>query len=80
MHEPQRYPSGALTYPGDATETLVRQMMGPTTYGTYMICVRAEYDPEAEITRAHFVHALPDDINHHLRDRVGIAHFPEELL
>lgn len=69
VSEPKRYPSGSMTYPGDCTDTIVRQMMGPTSYGTYMICESAEYDSLRNETRAHFVHALPDDINN--TDRGG---------
>lgn len=49
---PQRW----ATYPGNCTEVVGRQLMGPNTLGERLTPVIAVYDPETDTTRMGFAY------------------------
>jgi hypothetical protein len=56
----QRYPAGLANYKGDQRE-LVGALRGPTTYGTYVMAVDAEFDFQANLTTVRFEHLTEDE-------------------
>lgn len=56
-----RHPAGNLTYPGDVT-SILGEVKGPTTFGSYVIAAGAEYDAEQDVTHVAFVYATDDDL------------------
>lgn len=61
MTEQQHIPVGYANYRGDQRH-MVGELKGPTTYGSLLIVVDADYDPQANRTRARFAHATADDV------------------
>lgn len=49
-----------LTYGGDVTETVVGQIMGPTTLREMVTAVSAEYDSASDTTRVGFAYGAHD--------------------
>lgn len=49
------------SYPGDCSDTVIGQIMGPDTAGGLSEAVEARYDPETGRTRVRFKPVLPSD-------------------
>lgn len=61
MTEQQRIPVGYANYRGDQRH-IVGEVKGPTTYGSVLIAIEADYDQVADRTRVRFAHATADDV------------------
>lgn len=55
-----RHRAGAATYPGDQSSAVGR-ILGPTTFGSFVIVDGATHDPATNTSRVEFVTADPDD-------------------
>lgn len=55
QEEPKLYPArGSAKYRGDLSVSVLGQMMGPTTYGTYLMATQANYDETTDTTTVRF--------------------------
>lgn len=60
--QPKRHRArGAANYRGDHRH-VIGQVMGPTTYGAYLVAEVADHDAETDTTRVLFGHATTADI------------------
>lgn len=56
-----RHPAGFATYPGDV-RSIVGEIKGPTTFGSYVIAAGAEHDADTDVTHVAFVYANDSDL------------------
>jgi hypothetical protein len=54
---------GSATYRGKVLEDVLGQVMGPTTYGTYLIATSVTYDYASDTTRVTFSHPTDEDMS-----------------
>lgn len=50
-----RHRAGVATFRGDV-RSMVGEVKGPTTYGSYLVASSAEYDATTNTTRVEFAH------------------------
>ena len=52
-----------LHYHGDITGSALHQVVGPTTWGEYLVASGADYDPSADRTTVQFRYATTYDLS-----------------